>query len=88
VHSSERLKHSAYNIGGGQHLTYGDIADKAAALFPGLDIALEDGTSSHDWPGSTLDISRAHADAGYRPAFSIEQAMEGYASWLREGHAF
>lgn len=87
VHMSDRLRHDTYNIGGGQDVTYGDFADAAASLFPELTIRMEEGTSQHDWPRSTLDLSRVTADAGYEPRYSIAQALEDYAAWLREGYS-
>lgn len=88
VHMSDQLRHTRYNIGGGQHVTYGRFADAAVSLFPGLVISMEEGTGPANWPNSTLDITRAREDAGYEPLFTIEQALESYVAWLRNGHAF
>lgn len=88
VHESSRLNHGAYNIGGGQHMSYGRFSEAAANIFPGLEIHMEEGRSAHDWPGSTFDLSRTTADTGYVPEYSIERAMEEYAGWLRQGHNY
>ena len=88
VHMSNRLRHKTYNIGGGQNVTYGRFADAAASVFPGLAIHMEDGVGPDNWPGSTLDLTRAAVDAGYEPSYSIEHALESYASWLREGRPY
>ena len=87
VHEANTLRHSAYNIGGAQDVTYGRFADAARAVFSGIEIAMADGTSAANWPDSTFDLHRVEADAGYRPEYSIEQGMEDYAAWLRAGHA-
>lgn len=88
VHMSDRLRHTSYNIGGGQHVTYGRFAEAAASLFPDLVISMEEGTGPANWPNSTLDLARAREDAGYEPHFTIEQALASYVAWLRSGHAF
>lgn len=88
VHNSGRLRHKAYNIGCGQDVSYGRFADAASAVFPGLKIHMEEGTGPENWPGSTLDMTRAAEDAGYEPSYTIEQALESYAAWLKEGHPY
>ncbi len=88
VHQSDRLQHYAYNIGGGQDVSYGAFADAAASLFPRLDIRMEAGAGPHNWPRSTFDLSRARADAGYVPAYSITDALSAYAEWLKVGNPY
>lgn len=87
VHQSDRLQHRVYNIGGGQRITNGEVAKAAAAIFPDLPIHLRQGTSPNNWPAATLDLARAGEDAGYTPQYSIGQALERYADWLRAGNA-
>ena len=86
VHQSDRLRHTAYNIGGGQDVTYARFAEAAASVFPGLDIRMEPGTSAQNWPRSTFDLTRAREDAGYEPDYTIEAALTAYADWLRAGN--
>lgn len=88
VHQSNALRHQVYNIGGGQAVTNARFAEAGRTVFPQLEITLQPGTGPNNWRGATLDITRAQEDAGYAPRHSIEQAMERYAAWLREGHAF
>lgn len=86
VHQSNRLRHVAYNIGGGQHVTYGRFADAAAAVFPKLAVHMAPGSGPNDWPQSTFVLDRARDDAGYVPQFGIEAALETYAGWLKAGN--
>lgn len=88
VHMSDQLRHRSYNIGGGQNVTYGRFTDVAASLFPELDIRMEEGTGPANWPNSTLDLKRVREDVGYEPHFSIEQALEAYVAWLKDGNEF
>lgn len=88
VHTSRRLRHSAYNIGGGQDVTNGDFADIAASIFPDLTINIKHGEGPGNWRRSILDLSRVAADTGYEPRYSITQALTDYAGWLREGHSY
>lgn len=88
VHQSDRLKHKAYNIGGGQHVTYGRFAEAATAVFPCMDIRMEEGTGPANWPRSTFDLTRAREDAGYEPEYTVEGALNSYAEWLKAGNPF
>lgn len=88
VHNSLRLKHNSYNIGGGQNVTNRRFAEAAASVFPGLEIRMEQGVGPFNWPNSILDLTRAAQDADYVPRYTIEQALESYANWLRQGHPY
>ena len=88
IHNSSRLKHKSYNVGGGQDVTNRRFAEAAAAIFPGFEARMEEGTGPHNWPNAILDISRARQDADYEPLCTIEQALESYATWLRAGNPY
>lgn len=88
VHSSDRLRHKSYNIGGGQSMTNQEVADAARSVFPGLEIHMEEGVGPNNWPDASLVTTRAREDAGYMPRFTIEDALQNYAGWLREGHSY
>ncbi|HKX80465.1 MAG TPA: NAD(P)-dependent oxidoreductase [Novosphingobium sp.] len=88
VHESDRLRHNTYNIGGGENVSNQRFAEAAASVFPGLEIRMEAGVGPNNWPGSVMDLTRAAQDAGYAPRYSIEQALESYAAWLREGNPY
>lgn len=88
VHTSGALNHRQYNIGSGEDVTYQRFTDAALSLFPNLSVRMEDGTGPANWPGSTMDLTRVYEDTGYKPRFSIEQALEQYVAWLRDGHEF
>ena len=88
IHNAPGLKHKSYNVGGGQDVTNRRFAEAAASVFPGFKVRMEEGTGPDNWPNAILDISRAREDAGYVPLYTIEQALESYASWLREGHPY
>jgi nucleoside-diphosphate-sugar epimerase len=34
--------------------------------------------------GLWMDISRARAELGYEPAYSVDQAIADYAAWMSE----
>ena len=88
IHNSARLRFKSYNVGGGQDVTNRRFAEAAASVFPDLEVRLEEGTGPHNWRNSILDLTRARRDADYVPRYTIEQALEAYAIWLREGHPY
>jgi nucleoside-diphosphate-sugar epimerase len=82
------LRHPVYNIGSGRAPTYAEFAKGVERAVPGFKIQLRSRDSGA--PGDTgmngicMDISRARAELGYEPAYSIDQAMAEYAVWLQE----
>jgi UDP-glucose 4-epimerase len=87
VHTSDRLRHTSYNIGTGRNLTNQDVANAAKSVFPGLEVRLEPGVGPDNWPNATLDVTRAKEDTGYESRFTLEEALDDYAAWLRDGHS-
>lgn len=88
VHTSDRLRHKSYNIGGGQNVTNQELVDAARAVFPGLEVRMKEGVGPDNWPNAMLDLTRVAEDSGYAPRYSIGQALEAYADWLRAGYAY
>jgi UDP-glucose 4-epimerase len=82
---ADRLNHSIYNIASGRGQTIRDLADAVRAVIPGADIEVGPGL---DPLGSDVsyyaiyDISRARADLGYEPRFSLEDGVRDYVDTL------
>jgi UDP-glucose 4-epimerase len=87
VHGAEKLDHAVYNIGSGRAVSGADFAAALRHAVPGATAALQPGRGPDYRPDPSMDLSRAAA-LGYRPAFSVEGAMEDYVAWLRAGNAF
>ena len=88
IHNSARLRFKSYNVGGGQDVTNRRFAEAAASVFPSLQVRMQEGTGPHNWRNSILDLTRSRQDADYVPRYTIEQALEAYAIWLREGNPY
>jgi CDP-glucose 4,6-dehydratase len=67
----------------------GAILDRLAAAWPGgIDSAIDDGPHLHEARYLKLDSSRARGRLGWRPAVSLDAALESIADWhvaLRDG---
>ena len=83
---AERLNHSVYNIASGKGQTIRDLADAVRSVVPGAQIEVGPGL---DPLGSDVsyyaiyDISRARADFGFEPRFSLEDGVRDYVDTLR-----
>jgi nucleoside-diphosphate-sugar epimerase len=82
------LRYPVYNIGSGRVPTYAEFARGVEQAVPGFKIQLPSRESSASpatgMNGICMDISRARAEIGYEPAFSIDQAMAEWAAWLQK----
>lgn len=85
---SPTLQHPVYNIGSGRVPSYAEFARAVERARPGYRIELR--TREHSTAPSTgmngiwMDISRARAELGYEPSWSVDQAIADYAAWLSE----
>jgi UDP-glucose 4-epimerase len=79
------LNHTAYNIGSGTLATLKDFAHEVRRVLPNADIEIGPGISEERPNYNCLyDISRARADLGFQPRFSIGEAVEDYIEILRQ----
>jgi UDP-glucose 4-epimerase len=88
VHTAAKLDHSVYNIGSGRATTGADFAAATQKAVPGTVVTLKEGHGpDHRGANPALDLSRV-AVLGYRPAFTVDDAMADYVAWLRAGNPF
>jgi UDP-glucose 4-epimerase len=79
------MNHTAYNIGSGTLATLKDFAHEVRRVLPNADIEVGPGISEERPNYNCLyDISRARADLGFQPRFSIGEAVEDYIEILRQ----
>ena len=85
---SSTLQHPVYNIGSGCAPSYAEFARGVEKAVPGFRIELRTrghgAASSNGMNGLWMDISRARAELGYEPAYSVDQAIADYAAWMSE----
>lgn len=77
------LPRSAYNVTGGTHLTFSEIADVVKCVLPQANIALKPGPDPVDDYQGSFSSKAALTDFGYDPAFTLESGVSAYADWLR-----
>ena len=76
---------SAWNFGPEEHATVGEVAQRLGALWgEGARVELEgDVSRPHEAGLLRLDVSRARAELGWRPRWSLEQALQATVDWQR-----
>ena len=83
VHTAEKLPNRIYNIAAGEGKTNQQLADAVKTVVPTAELPLQPGGGPRSRPDSWLDTTRAREDVGYKPAFTLEQAVADYIGWLR-----
>jgi UDP-glucose 4-epimerase len=87
VTARQRLGHDVYNIASGVGVTLRDLADAVTHVQPAARITIGPGLNYMGWPvnySGVLDPSRAFEDLGYRPRFSLKEAVADYARRLAD----
>ncbi len=77
------LARSTYNVTGGTHLTFSEIADVVKSVLPQAQIALKSGPDLVDDSQGSFSSKAAFEDFGYQPAFTLERGVSAYADWLK-----
>ena len=73
---------SAYNITGGNRVTFDEVAEIVRAVLPTARIELGLGPDPQDYHQELFDISAAAYHLGWRPRHDIRQGIEAYVRWL------
>ncbi len=81
----EKFTNSLFHIGNGIMLSGDDIAVAVRKAYPGSNVELVRGTNPMPYPDSRLasDFSRARAELGYEPEYSIDKAVVDYGATLK-----
>lgn len=77
------LPRATYNVTGGTHLTFTQIADIVRSVLPEADIRLRPGPDPVDDLQGSFSSAAALRDFGYRPKFSFSEGVAEYTEWLR-----
>ncbi len=74
------VKGRAFNVGSGRLYSAQEIAEKVRAAFPGARVELVPAGPGEEVKrhGQPLDLSRARAELGYEPEYSLEVALSDY----------
>lgn len=87
LHTTEKLNHKIYNVGGGRAVTNQEVLDAIHAVLPDAKVPLEAGKSPTWRPNGYMDLSRLKDDTGYKAAYEIPEAAADYIRWLQAGNA-
>jgi UDP-glucose 4-epimerase len=82
LHTTEKLNHKIYNVGGGKAVPNRDLVDAIKHVVPGAQIELQPGRSPRWRPDGHMDLTRLESDTGYKPRFDLQTAVAEYIDWL------
>ena len=80
---ADRLNHRTYNVASGRATTNAEVITAIRKVVPDARVELPTGGTGRR---NHLDITRAHQDTGYRPAYDMDRATADYLAWLRAGN--
>lgn len=85
LHTAPTLDHRIYNVSGGRMVRYEELiaAFNKAVPDAGLSLEIPDRPAIGHINGY-CDMSRLENEIGFRPAFSLDDAVSDYVHWLRE----
>jgi UDP-glucose 4-epimerase len=86
LHTTEKLNHKIYNVGGGRAVTNQEIVDAIHAVIPDARLPLLEGRSPRWRPDGYMDLTRLKEDTGYKAKYEIPEAVADYIKWLRAGN--
>jgi UDP-glucose 4-epimerase len=87
LHTTEKLNHQIYNVGGGRAATNQEIVDAIHKVIPDAKLPMNEGRSPRWRPNGHMDLTRLKEDTGYKPEYEIPEAIADYIQWLRAGNA-
>ncbi len=78
--AAERVKSRAFNVGSGRLYSAQEIAEKVRTAFPAARVEIVPAGSGEEVKrhGQPLDLSRARAELGYEPEYSLDAALSDY----------
>ena len=86
LHTSEKLNHKIYNVGGGRAVTNQEVADSIRRVIPDARLPMQEGRGPRWRPNGYLDLTRLKEDTGYQAPYEIPEAVEDYIRWLQAGN--
>jgi UDP-glucose 4-epimerase len=85
---AEKLEHRTYNVAAGRTTKNKELLAAVQKAVPGFEVELLEGFNPRGLGvANYLDITRAHEETGYQPAFDLEASIADYVGWLRAGNA-
>tara|TARA_Y100001934_G_scaffold283165_1_gene400896 strand:- start:1961 stop:2878 length:918 start_codon:yes stop_codon:yes gene_type:complete len=79
-----KIPSRAYNITGGEKLSFNEISNVVKTIVPNADITNLDTEYAGDLVHGKFDISAAKAELKYKPTVDFHKGVKEYAHWLNE----
>lgn len=86
LHTTEKLNHQIYNVGGGRAVTNQEIVDAIRELIPDANLPMLEGRGPRWRSNGYMDLARLKEDTGYTTRYEIPAAVADYITWLRAGN--
>lgn len=86
LHTTEKLNHRIYNVGGGRAVTNEEVVDSIHKLIPDAKLPMQDGRGPRWRPNGHMDLARLKEDTGYKARYEIPDAVADYIKWLQAGN--
>jgi nucleoside-diphosphate-sugar epimerase len=83
LYQAEQLQHQIFNIATGTPNSVGHAAE-LAQQYSAFAVTVELGAGELMQRCEALDISRARAELGFEPRYTLEQGVQRYAEWLQK----
>lgn len=80
---ARNLPSRAYNIGGGQAVTYQELADAIKEVYPEADIDPLPGKPPRGRSYINMNIGRIKQDVGWEPEYDVKRGMVEWIDWLK-----
>ena len=79
---SNSLRHTEYNLGGGQKTNFSEVISIVKELLPEANINIGNGDLGFDNLGA-LDINRAYEDFNWIPEVTVKEGIKRYLGWMK-----
>lgn len=80
---ADTLPHDAYLVGTGEYTTLTEIVELVRTHVPGANLELGGERGADELPAHPpTDTSRIREDLGWRPHYTISEALQTYVEWL------
>ncbi len=85
IHLAPSLKFGLYNLGDGEHHSLEDFSRALKSILPSARISLGSKAPPGYREAPPLSITRLQQELGFRRRYSLEEGLEAYLAWLKDG---
>ena len=85
---ADSLEHRIYNISRGATVTATELVDAVKNIKPGFQARLQEGSSPRFRTDAYLTNDRITQSTGWKPSFTVDEAIADYIDWLDSGEEY